>query len=145
MIILFDTDCVLCSGGAAFVLCHERDTQTRFVSAWSEQGLAIAARHGLSVQDLDLTFLVIDGDTPRIKSDAALAVMRHLRAPWRWGRVARLVPRGLRDAVYDHVARNRYRWFGRRDQCFVMPAGQAHRFVQGPPRAQVMGGFPSAR
>ena len=129
MIILFDTDCVLCSGGAAFVLRHERDTQTRFVSAWSEQGMAIAARHALSVQDLDLTFLVIDGDTPRIKSDAALAVMRHLRAPWRWGRVARLVPRGLRDAVYGLVARHRYRWFGKRTSCRLPTAAEPERFL----------------
>lgn len=138
-IILFDTDCVLCSGGAAFVLRHERDTRTRFLSAWSDEGLAIARDHGLRPQDLNLTFLVVDRGRPLVKSDASLAVMRHLRAPWRWLRVGRVIPRPLRDWFYDRLAANRYQWFGHRDQCFVPPPGTAHRFVSGPPRSRVPG------
>ena len=134
MVIIFDTDCVLCSGWVGLILRHERAAEARFVSAWSDEGAALATRHGLSPADLDLTFLVITSDgQPLIKSDAGLAILATLRAPWCWGRALRIVPRGLRDWVYDRVARDRYRWFGRRDQCFLPPAGQAHRFTSASP------------
>ncbi|MBR0668439.1 DUF393 domain-containing protein [Roseomonas hellenica] len=128
-IIVFDTDCVLCSGIVAFVLAHERDRQLRFAGAWSAEGLALAARHGFSRQDLEETFLLIAGGHVLTRSDAALAILRHMRAPWRWLMALRLVPRPLRDVVYRFVARRRYRWFGRRENCTIVPAGERERFI----------------
>lgn len=128
-IVVFDTDCVLCSRMVAFVLRHERAPSLRFAGAWSEAGRALAARHGFSAADLDETFLVIQGNRVLARSDAALAVLRHLRAPWRWLTVLALVPRPLRDAAYGFVARRRYRWFGRRAGCTVVPPGERHRFI----------------
>ncbi|WP_211870297.1 thiol-disulfide oxidoreductase DCC family protein [Neoroseomonas terrae] len=128
-IILFDTDCVLCSSMVAFVLARESAPVLRFAGAWSEEGLALAARHGLARQDLNDTFAVIDGSVALLRSDAGMIVLRHLRAPWRWLAVLRLVPRPLRDAVYGFVARRRYRWFGQRSDCTVVPADQRHRFI----------------
>ena len=55
--------------------------------------------------------------------------MRHFRAPWRWAAVVAAVPRPLRDVVYDFVARRRYRWFGRRQDCTVVPPTGRHRFI----------------
>ncbi len=133
--ILFDTDCVLCSAWVHFLVRHERAPLMRFVSAWSDEGQRLASQHGLSLQDLDATFLVITDDRALTRSDAGLALLAQLRAPWRWGRVLWVIPRPLRDWVYDRLARNRYRWFGHRPQCFVPPPGQSHRFVSGPPRA----------
>lgn len=83
-IIVFDTDCVLCSGMVAFVLAHERDKTLRFAGAWSEKGLELAARYGLTKSDLDETFLVISEDRALARSDAGFEILRHLRAPWRW-------------------------------------------------------------
>jgi predicted DCC family thiol-disulfide oxidoreductase YuxK len=136
-IIVFDTDCVLCSGMVAFVLARESAPVLRFAGAWSDEGLALAARHGLTRRDLNDTFAVIDGPRALLRSDAGMAVLRHLRAPWRWLTVLTLVPRPLRDAVYGFVARRRYRWFGQRQDCIVVPPAQRHRFigVQGRPPA----------
>ncbi len=128
-IIIFDTDCVLCSGMVAFVLAKEAAPRLRFAGAWSEEGLALAARHGITRHDLDETFVVIDGPRALLRSDAALLVLRHLRAPWRWLSAASLVPRPLRDAAYVFVARRRYRWFGQRQDCTVVPPDQRHRFL----------------
>jgi predicted DCC family thiol-disulfide oxidoreductase YuxK len=129
-IIVFDTDCVLCSGMVGFVLAHEAAPVLRFAGAWSEPGLAMAARHGFTRADLEETFLVIAGDRVLARSDAGLLVLRHLRAPWAWlAPVLRLVPRGLRDAAYGYVARRRYRWFGRRTNCTLVPPAQRHRFI----------------
>lgn len=128
-IMVFDTDCVLCSGTVAFILRHERDAQLRFVGAWSDEGARLAAEHGFTRSDLDETFLVIDGGRALTRSDAGLAVAAHLRPPWRWLSGLRLLPRPIRDGLYRFVARRRYRWFGRKQDCAVAPPAQRHRFV----------------
>ena len=128
-IIVFDTDCLLCSGMVRFVLRHERDRALHFAGAWSDEGLALAARHGFTRDDLNAILLVVVHGHALTRSDAALAILRHLRAPWRWFGPARIVPRALRDGLYDAVARNRYRLFGRREDCTVVPPARRHRFI----------------
>lgn len=128
-IIIFDTDCVLCSSLAHFILRNERDDQTLFVSAWCAEGSKHAKVHGLSTADLDQTFLVVKGDRGIVRSDAALALLPHLKMPYRAMTIFRIVPRPIRDVLYGLVARNRYRWFGRKDACFVPSANQRHRFI----------------
>jgi predicted DCC family thiol-disulfide oxidoreductase YuxK len=128
-IVVFDTNCVLCSGMVSFVLAHERAPILRFAGAWSDEGLALAVRHGFSRPDLDETFLVLSGSKVLTRSDAGIEILRHLRPPWRWLAALAAFPRPLRDAVYGFVARRRYRWFGRRADCAVAPAGERHRFI----------------
>ncbi|MEL6979405.1 MAG: DCC1-like thiol-disulfide oxidoreductase family protein [Pseudomonadota bacterium] len=130
-IILFDADCVLCSAWVRFLLRHERAPRSRFVSAWSEEGRRLAQAHGLTVADLDETFLVIRNEVALTRSDAALALTEELRAPVRWLGVGWWIPRALRDWLYDRIARNRYRWFGRKEMCVAPPPEQRHRFVLG--------------
>lgn len=127
-ILVFDTDCVLCAGSVRFVLAHECDDRLHFMGAWSAEGLALAARHGFTAQDLNGTFLLVQDGRALTRSDAALAVARHLRAPWRWFRLLAIVPRPLRDRAYRLVARYRYRLFGRREDCARVPPEQRHRF-----------------
>ena len=110
-------------------MSHERGRDIIFVSAWSEQGLTLAAEHGLAQGDLDATYLFIDGGRGLVRTDAGLALLARMRAPWRFVSWLRVVPRPLRDRVYVLVARNRYRWFGKADRCFVPPPGMAHRFI----------------
>lgn len=136
---VFDSDCLLCSGAVRFVLRHERHSQIRFVAARSGTGVALAQQFGLTPEDLDRTFLVVAQGRGLLRSDAALALAAELRAPARWLTVLRVIPRPLRDAGYDLIARNRYRWFGRASDCLIPPADQRARFVlqhdplQGPP------------
>ena len=128
-IVVFDTNCVLCSGMVAFILAHEQAPILRFAGAWSSEGLALAAKYGFSRSDLDKTFLVVCSNKALTRSDAGIEIVRHFRAPWRWAAIAAAVPRPLRDAVYDLVARRRYRWFGKRQDCTVVPPAQKHRFI----------------
>ena len=128
-IIVFDTDCVLCSGVVAFVLAHEQAPLLRFASAWSKEGLALAAGHGFTHADLQETFLVLTGEQALARSDGAIAVLRLLRRPWRWLAALAILPRPLRDAAYGVVARHRYRWFGQRSSCTLVPPGERHRFI----------------
>lgn len=127
--IIFDTDCVLCSGMVSFVLRHERAPTIQFVGAWSETGLRFAAEHGLTRADLNETYLVIENGRGFTKSDAGLVVTRHLKWYWSWLGALWIIPRPVRDAAYTLIARRRYRWFGHTQQCFVPPPGMADRFI----------------
>lgn len=138
LVIIFDTDCVMCSAWVRFVLRYESAPLARFVSAWSAQGLELASKHGLSLEDLDRTYLVVSNGKGLTKSEATFAILSTLRAPWRWISLLKLVPRPLRDGFYDVMANNRYRWFGRTDQCFMPTEEHAARFVPGPSRSSVV-------
>lgn len=126
-VLLFDGDCSLCSRAVQFVLEHERDDALRFAPLGGAFALAAFAQHGLDRATLD-SLVVVRGAAVFVKSDAALEVARHL-GPWRALRALRIVPRPLRDALYDWVARNRYRWFGKRDACFMPQPQHAGRFL----------------
>ena len=142
LIVVFDTDCLMCSAWVRFILRHERLPSARFISAWSVEGVALAKEHELTPQDLDETYLVVSEGQPLTKSDATFAIFETLNAPWRWATALRCMPRPMRDWFYDRMAKNRYRWFGRQDQCFLPTEDQAARFVPGPPRSAV---FPDHR
>lgn len=116
-LILFDGDCVLCSRGAHFVHAHDRIGRFKFVAIQSPYGHVLARRFGITAEAPETNLAVIDGRV-FFTSDAALNVLRALRV-WRWTALARLLPRPVRDAVYDRIARNRYNWFGHKERCWV--------------------------
>ena len=126
---VFDTNCVLCSGSVKFILKHEKSPNITFVNAWSETGLALANKYGLSEEDLHQTYLVISDNQKFIKSNAVLEILRHLKAPWRWLRVLKILPRPFRDGVYSMIAKNRYQWFGYEKSCLIPSKDTRHRFV----------------
>jgi predicted DCC family thiol-disulfide oxidoreductase YuxK len=117
-IVLIDGVCVLCSRSYRFVRARDRDRRFRFLAIQQPEGRAIASRHGID-PDQPATFILVEGDVAHVRSDAALRILGRLPR-WRWTRVLRIVPRAWRDRVYDLIARNRYRWFGRLDVC-VLP------------------------
>ena len=117
-LIVFDGMCVLCSANARFVLKQDRRRCFRLTTAQGPLGEALYRHYGLANGDYE-TMLVIDGGRLLTESDAAIAIARGLGWPWRVAAAARIVPRPLRDSVYRLIARNRYRWFGRRETCWV--------------------------
>ncbi len=128
--ILFDGVCSLCGGWVRFVLAHEsdREPRVRFAALQSEPGAALARVHGIDPERLDSIVFVADGVAWQ-HSDAVMQMLRHLRAPWRWGRIGRILPRGFRDWCYRLVARNRYRLFGKTDTCMVPTSELRSRFL----------------
>jgi predicted DCC family thiol-disulfide oxidoreductase YuxK len=127
-IVVFDGVCCLCAHGLKFLLAHERDHVLRFAAAQSAAGRELLRRHGFDPQDLK-TFVFIKEGVVYVRSDGALEVARHLRLPWRMFRLLRLLPRRLRDSIYDLVARNRYRWFGKQESCIVPSPELRSRFI----------------
>lgn len=125
---LFDSVCVLCSRGVRYTLRHEKSPRIRFVAIQSGAGRALAENHGIDPDD-PATFLFVENGRAFEKSDAVIALCRHLNGPARIGLVLRFVPRVLRDAAYNFIARNRYRIFGKADVCIVPHRDQRHRFI----------------
>ncbi|MCB9427618.1 MAG: DUF393 domain-containing protein [Actinobacteria bacterium] len=108
--VVYDGYCNLCNGTVGFLYRNARPETLDFVS---------------NPEPDQTTVVVIDGGREYTKSDAVLQAAHYLRRPWPALRVLRIVPRSLRDRVYDVVAANRYRWFGRRDTCAIAPASSA--------------------
>ena len=126
-IVVFDGLCNFCSASVRFILDNDVRGKIRFAAAQSEPGQALLEAHGLNPSDAE-SFLLIKDDKAYLRSDAALEVAKDL-GWWRWLRVFRIVPKGLRDWAYSVLARNRYAWFGKRDSCFVPSEEHRRRFL----------------
>ena len=127
-VILYDGVCVFCSRWIRFVAARDVHARFRFTAIQSPYGNRLADALGIDANDPD-TNAVIHGGIAYFKSDAALTVLSNLPG-WRWVRVLLAVPRPLRDAVYNLVARNRYRIFGKYDTCFVPDAALQARVME---------------
>jgi predicted DCC family thiol-disulfide oxidoreductase YuxK len=127
-IIVFDGQCVLCSANAQLILRRDRRHLFRLAAMQSEAGVALLTAAGLDPADPE-TMLVIDGRRILRNSDAILYIAHRLGWPWRAIGAARMVPRPWRDAAYRWIARNRYRWFGKREQCWAPDADDRHRLL----------------
>jgi predicted DCC family thiol-disulfide oxidoreductase YuxK len=119
-LVLIDGACVLCSASFRFVARRDRDQQFRFALVQGAFGRTLAQAIGIDPDQPD-SFAVILNGRPLFKSDGAIAILRRLPG-WRWTSVLLKMPRPFRDWVYDRVARNRYRLFGRLDACLVPTA-----------------------
>jgi predicted DCC family thiol-disulfide oxidoreductase YuxK len=127
-VILYDGVCVFCSRWVRFVATRDVDCRFRFTAIQSPYGTRLAQAFGIDPADPD-TNAVIHGDVAWFKSDAALTVLGALPG-WEWVRVLRAVPKPLRDAVYNLVARNRYRIFGKYEERFVPDAELRARVLE---------------
>jgi predicted DCC family thiol-disulfide oxidoreductase YuxK len=127
-IILFDGHCALCSGWVRFVLRHDRAAAFRLLPAQTVLGAALYRHYGLDAEDYQTNILIAEGRA-FFKSESAIRMLERLGAPWSAARLLRLLPVPLRERLYDIVARNRLRWFGRREQCLVSAPRYEDRFL----------------
>jgi|SRR5579863_4808857 len=115
---IFDGVCVLCSGGAAWLMRHDKRHRFQLTPAQSPLGAALYAHYGI---DWNETYLLVSAGRPYAKSSGYLQMCRVVGGWWRLVLVLGLIPRPLRDWGYDLVARNRYRWFGKAEYCQLIP------------------------
>ena len=127
-VILYDGVCVFCSRWVRFVATRDTDRRFRFTAIQSGYGTRLAQAFGINPHDPD-TNAVVHGGQVFFKSDAALTVLGALPG-WGWVRALRLVPKPLRDALYNLVARNRYRIFGKYEECFLGDAAFRDRVME---------------
>jgi predicted DCC family thiol-disulfide oxidoreductase YuxK len=126
--VLFDGVCNLCNGTIRFII--ERDPHARFQFA-PLQSPAADRLIGAHVDRASLpdSVVLLDDGRIHVRSAAALRIARQLRFPWPLAWIFILVPRPIRDWVYDVIARHRYRWFGKRDECMVPTPDLRNRFL----------------
>jgi len=127
-VILYDGVCVFCSRWVRFVAARDVERRFRFTAIQSSYGMRLAQAFSIDPGDPD-TNAVVHGGEVFFKSDAALTVVSALPR-WGWVRVLRLVPKPLRDAAYNLLARNRYRIFGKYDHCFIPDASLRARVIE---------------
>jgi predicted DCC family thiol-disulfide oxidoreductase YuxK len=127
-VILFDGVCVFCSRWVRFIVARDKPARFRFTPIQSAYGARLAQALGIDPDAPD-TNAVVHGGVAYFKSDGALTVLSQLPG-WGWVRALFVVPRFIRDAVYDVVAKNRYRIFGKYDACIVPDAGLRARIIE---------------
>jgi predicted DCC family thiol-disulfide oxidoreductase YuxK len=127
-VILFDGVCNLCSAWVRFAVARDPGARLRFAAVQSDLAQEFLRRRHLPTDVFESFYLIEDGQMYE-KSTAFLRTVRHLRWPWPLLRAAWLLPRALRDWLYDRIARNRYRLFGRRDACLAPSPEIAGRFL----------------
>ncbi len=127
-IMLFDGVCNVCNASVQFILKHERAPTIQFASLQSARGRELIAKHGL---DGDISTVVwLEGDRLFTRSSAIVASLKHLKGVWpalSW--LLWVVPKPLRDLGYILFAKNRYRLFGKRDECMVPTPELRARFL----------------
>jgi predicted DCC family thiol-disulfide oxidoreductase YuxK len=127
-VILFDGVCNLCNASVLFVIDRDPRGQFAFAPLQSEHGMALLREHGYRGDALTTVLLLEDGRLYD-RSTAALRIARRLSGLWPLLSAFRVVPRPIRDVVYDWLARHRYRWFGRTDACRVPTPELRSRFL----------------
>ena len=128
-ILFFDGVCNLCNSSVQFIIRRDRNERFLFASLQSEKAKkTLPAKY--RVED-DLKSLVLkDGDRLKTKSSAALTIARDLSGLWPLLYLLMIIPKALRDFVYDLIARNRYNWFGKKDACMIPTTDLKSRFVE---------------
>lgn len=129
-VVVFDGVCNLCNASIDFLLRHDRRGVFRFASNQSGAGRKLLSERGVDPENVQSVYLVEADGRVSSKSTAVLRIARELGWPWRLATVFRVVPRPVRDVVYDLVARSRYRLFGRRQTCRLPKPEERARFLE---------------
>jgi predicted DCC family thiol-disulfide oxidoreductase YuxK len=127
-IVVFDGYCVLCSGWANFILRQDRAATFRLLPAQSPLGSALYVHFGLDSENYGTNILVADG-LAWVKSEGSIRMAEGLGFPWSLAALFRVLPVAVRDKLYDLLARNRFRLFGRRATCYVPTIDHRDRFL----------------
>ncbi len=127
-IIVFDGHCVLCSGFANFVIKHDKARRLRLLAAHSDLGEALYGHFGLKPDDFETNLLIENGHV-RTKADGTMAMFAYLGWPWKALSIGRALPKAMQNWLYNILARNRIRWFGRNETCYIAPPEEKDRFL----------------
>lgn len=117
-IVLFDGVCNLCNKSVTFIIEHDKNDKFRFASLQSEIGKKLTRERGIETSKVDSIVLIDPGNAYFVKSSAALEIAKELSG-YSWLRIFLYLPEWLRDFIYDIIAKNRYNWFGKKDNCMV--------------------------
>lgn len=132
-VLLYDGLCGFCSRGVQRILRFENQKTMLFAALQSDYGKSLVGRHA-ELEGVDSVVFVEPGARPDkekvfVRSDAVLHIARYLGGLWKLALVAHIVPRPVRDYLYDQFAKRRYRWFGKLDACLIPSPEVRARFL----------------
>ena len=129
-IILFDGVCNLCEASVQYVIKHDKKDIFRFVALQSDLGQKILNHIGINPAHIDSIVLYQPGVAYFYKSTAAIEIAKGLSGIFSVASVFRILPSGLRDTIYDYVAANRYKWYGKKDNCLLPTPELMSKFLE---------------
>ncbi|RZS93757.1 thiol-disulfide oxidoreductase DCC family protein [Aquimarina brevivitae] len=118
-IILFDGVCNLCNGAVNFIIKRDKNSIFRYASLQSEIGQQLTSERGIDTTQIDSIILIDPNEAYYIKSTAALQIAKQLSGFYPLLSIFLIFPKVLRDWIYDFIAKNRYKWFGKKEQCVI--------------------------
>ena len=128
-VILFDGVCNLCNSAINFVIDKDKNNTFHFASLQSEFGQALLAHFEKDTSDFD-SMIVYENGKIKTKSTAALRIAAGLSGSWKFLNVFRVVPSFLRNALYNLIAKNRYKWFGKKNECRIPTPELKAKFIE---------------
>ena len=128
-VVLFDGVCNLCNWSVQFIIKRDPKGLFKFASLQSDFGKKLMEENGQNPDVLE-SIILVDGDNTYFRSRAALEIAKRLTGLWPLFYVFRIVPSGILDVFYNLIAKNRYRWFGRQDQCMIPTKDLSLRFIE---------------
>lgn len=127
-IILFDGVCNFCDATVNFIIRHDRKNIFQFAAMQSETGQKLLKEFNLPQNEIESVILLEDGKAYK-KADAFLRIFNRLSRWWKWLQVFWIIPKFIRNGVYHFFARNRYKLFGKKDQCMIPTPAVKARFL----------------
>ena len=128
-IILFDGVCNLCDSAVQFVIQHDKKDVFRFVALQSELGQEILKHIGINPKNIDSIILYEPGVAYYYKSQAALEISKSLGGFFHFGTIFRIIPTGISNKLYDYIAKNRYKWYGKKESCILPTTALQEKFL----------------
>lgn len=127
IVVLFDGECNFCDQSVQFIIKRDPRASIKFASLQSDIGKELLKKHNV-VNDID-SFVLIEDKNCYFKSSAALRVCKNLKGGWKILYVLLVVPKPIRDFFYGIIAKNRYKWFGKKDSCMLPSPEERKRFL----------------
>ncbi len=127
-IILFDGVCNLCNGAVTYIINRDKKNLFKFAALQSEIGQQLISKFNIDTSKVD-SIILIDGEKHYEKSSAALRIAKYLSGAYPLLFGFMVVPKFIRNAVYDYIARNRYKWFGKKESCMIPTAKLKDKFL----------------
>ena len=128
-IILFDGVCNLCNWSVQFVIKHDKKDIFRFVSLQSELGQKIINHIGISTSNIDSGILYEPEKAYYIKSEVAFKILKEIGGIYQCLCIFSILPKSILNCIYDYTAKNRYKWFGKKESCMIPTSGLQSKFL----------------
>jgi predicted DCC family thiol-disulfide oxidoreductase YuxK len=128
-VVLFDGVCNLCNHSVQFIIKKDKKKQFLFASLQGKAGKKVLEKFNLPADNFN-SFILVEGDQVYTRSTGVLKMLRRLGGGWKLFYGFIIVPKFIRNAVYNWIAKNRYKWYGKRDECMVPTPELRERFLE---------------